>query len=112
VSAQRGFFATLFDLSFTEFVALRLMRVLYVLGIIGSGIGALVFIVGGFSHGAGVGVLALILSPAIFTLLVIVCRVQVELMVVLFSIAQSVGDIAKGKASPPQPSATPAQDGE
>jgi hypothetical protein len=52
---RKGFFGSLFDLSFTSLVTTRIIKVLYVLAIIVIGIYALIFIAGGFSNSTSAG---------------------------------------------------------
>lgn len=83
------FFAALFDTSFTEFVIPKIIRVLYIIGIAISAIAVLLMIAAGFGNGAGHGILALILSPIAFLLLVIGYRIYLEVVIVLFRIAEN-----------------------
>lgn len=87
----KGFFASLFDLSFTEFVTTRIIKVLYVLAIILAAIASLAMLIGGFSRGAGGAIMGLILAPLLFLLYVIMARVWLEVIIVLFRIAENTG---------------------
>jgi hypothetical protein len=91
----KGFFGALFDFSFTEFVTTKIIKVLFALAIIGSAIAAIAYIAMSFSASSGLGVVVLLLSPAIFILYVILARVWLEVIIVLFRIAEHVSDIAK-----------------
>ena len=53
---QRGFFASLFDLSFTSLVATRIIKLLYVLSMIGIGLSALIFILAAFHESSAAGI--------------------------------------------------------
>lgn len=85
----KGFFAALFDTTFTEFVIPKIIRILYIIGIIAAGLAALVMIISGFAQSTGAGIVALILSPVIFLVLVIGCRIYLEVIIVLFRIAEN-----------------------
>ena len=61
-----GFFGSLFDFTFSNFITTKLVPVLYGLGLLVAGIMALFFILGGFSQGSGMGLLFLVLSPLVF----------------------------------------------
>ena len=99
---HKGFFALLFDLSFEEFVTTKIIKVLYVIGIIGAVVYALVFIGMGFSRSAIQGIVTLILSPLVFLLAVIIARVYMELIIVIFRIAESTVEIAhRGRSEAP-----------
>jgi len=92
---EKGFFGRLFDLSFNEFITTSIIKVLYIIAIIGSAIGAL-FILGGlFATKTFGGVLmGLILAPIVFILYVILARVWLEVLIVLFRIAENTAKIA------------------
>ena len=88
----KGFITVLFDLSFTEFITTRIIKVLYILGIFFSGLGSLAVLVGGVTSGSVVGALgALIITPVIFVLYVLMVRVWLELIIVIFRIAENTG---------------------
>ena len=92
---KRGFFAQLFDFSFTEFLTTKIIKVLYGLIIFFAAVIAIVVIVGSFSESAVAGAVFLVLSPLWLLLCVVVARVILEIVVVLFRIAEHVGDIAR-----------------
>ena len=98
---EKGFFGRLFDLSFNEFITTKIIKVLYVIAIIGSAIGAL-FILGGlFATRTFGGVLmGLVLAPVVFVLYVILARIWLETLIVLFRIAENTGKMAN-KGEPP-----------
>jgi hypothetical protein len=92
----KGFFASLFDFTFTDFVTTKIIRLLYILWIIASGIGALVAIVAAFAAHAALGLLTLIiLAPLGFIISIIYGRVCLEIIIVIFRIAEHTGEIAK-----------------
>ena len=92
---RRQFFSQLFDFSFTEFVTTRIIKVLYVLAIFFAAAIAIVGIVGAFSESAVAGGVLLVLSPLWLLLCVVVARVMLEIVVVMFRIAEYVGEIAR-----------------
>ena len=99
MNQHRGFFGALFDLSFSELITTRVIKFLFVLGIIGSAIAAIVYIVAAFSQSAGVGVLVLIVSPLIFVIYVTVARIWLEVLIVVFRISEDVKRIADKDAA-------------
>ncbi len=109
---KKSFWACLFDLSFSELITVRIIRVLYLIGIIIAGVVALVLIVKAFFHGFGMGLLLVIASPVVFVLLVICCRVKMEFLLTLFRIeentrqakAESI-EAAESEAAPVEPEA-------
>jgi len=92
---EKGFFASLFDLSFSEFVTIRLIKVLYILGIAGAVLGGLAFIIGGFANGAGIGILFLLLSPVLILFYILIVRIWLELIIVVFRIADNTSQMVK-----------------
>ena len=93
----RGLLSALFDFSFTSFITPKLVRVLYGIGIAISGLGVLFFVVGGLRQGAAAGVGALILGPILFLLSVMYARVMLEVLIVIFRIAEHTAEIARLK---------------
>lgn len=91
----RGFITSLFDLSFSDFITTKIVKFLYILGIIIAAIVSLTAIVSGFGLGAGRGIITLILSPVIFLLMVIFYRIWLEMIIVIFRIAEHTSEIAK-----------------
>ncbi len=98
-----GFFKALFDFSFTEFVTSKIIKLLYGLSIIFSVISALILLIllllAGFKESAGLGILALIIGAPlcflIFLVMVIYSRVVLEIIIVIFRIAEHTGELAK-----------------
>ena len=86
---KKSFWGCLFDLSFSEFITVRIIRVLYLIGIVIAGIAAVVLIVKAFFHGFGMGLLLVIASPVVFVLLVICFRVKMEFLLTLFRIEEN-----------------------
>ncbi len=92
---KKGFLGALFDFSFSEFITIKLIKILYILGIIFSTIVAIIFIVSGFNISTGVGIIFLILSPIIFLLYVILIRIWLEIIIVVFKIAENTKKLAE-----------------
>lgn len=100
---QKGFFAELFDISFSDFITTKIIKVLYVISIVGAALLALSMIVQAFTlQGATAGILAVIISPIVFILAVIGARVYWELIIVLFRIADNTEKMAERGESPRQ----------
>ncbi len=92
---NKGTIGLLFDLSFSEFVTTRMIKVLYVLGIIGAAIGSLIMLGTGFRNGFGSGLLALILAPLVFLLWTLLARMWCELIIVAFRIAENTSRLVE-----------------
>ena len=95
---EKSFLETLFDLSFTEFVTTRLIKVVYVLGIIGAALAGLqriylAFRIGGF----GSGLLTLVVTPLLFLVAVLLVRIWCEMIIAIFRIAENTGRLAEAQ---------------
>ena len=97
----KGFLQRLFDLSLTSYVTTKILKVIYIVAIVLAGLGALSMIVSGFRVGAGAGLLALIVSPILFLIYVILARVWVELVIVLFRIADDISTLVRLQGGTP-----------
>jgi len=87
-----NFFSKLFDFSFKEFLTLQIIKYLYILAVIGAGISALGILGGGFAamgSDFGKGLIALIMAPVVFILLVLLARIVLEAIVATFRIAEN-----------------------
>ncbi len=92
---REGFFQALFDFSFTSFITSKLIKILYGLAILGAILGALMLIMSGFSQSTGVGLFMLFIgAPLFFLFWVIYARVLLELIIVIFRIAEHAAEIA------------------
>jgi hypothetical protein len=102
---DKGFFASLFDLSFSEFITPRIIKLLFIISIIVSAIGAGMLLVSGLDQGDGAAFFALIGAPLLFLLYVIMARVWLEVIMVLFRIADNTDQLAgrgNAQAAPDQ----------
>jgi Domain of unknown function (DUF4282) len=91
-----GFISSLFDLSFSNFITTKLIKVLFVICIVLAAFGALAIILAGFARGALEGIIALlILAPLLFLFYVIAARVQMEVLIVIFRSSEYLAEIAK-----------------
>ncbi len=98
-----GFFGALFDFSFSEFITTKIIKILYGILICLAGLGTLAIIFSGFQQLGGGGIVVLIIAPIVFLLYVILARVWLEIVLVIFRIAEHTGQLVKqsGKDSPP-----------
>lgn len=58
-----GFLVNLFDASFSHFITTRIIRVLYILGLVFMGLAAVVALVASLSNGFGSALFTLIVAP-------------------------------------------------
>jgi uncharacterized protein DUF4282 len=122
---QKGFFASLFDISFSSLITTKVIKVVYVISMIVIGLAALVFIIAAAASedGAGAVVFAIIVVPIFALLYLIYTRIILEVIIVLFRIMESnielveiqrsaLGVPAPAPASPPaSPPPTPPAEG-
>jgi hypothetical protein len=97
METPQGFFTTLFDFSFSEFIVPKIVKILFGLGILGAAIMSLGMIVKGFNAGVFAGLLMIILSPVFFVIGVILARVYLEVIMVLFRIADNTTKMVQGE---------------
>jgi Domain of unknown function (DUF4282) len=104
-----GFFAALFDYSFSSFVTPRLIKILYVLATILISLWTLFLVLAGFKGSSGLGVVMLVIvAPLFFVISMIWARVVLELVIVFFRINTNVQDIHDGHGgSAAQPAPAP-----
>jgi len=101
---SKGFLGALFDLSFSSFITTKIIKLLYLLAIVFSGLAAFSLIIKGFSNSLLLGLGALIISPLIFLLYICAVRIWMELVIVAFRIAEYVRSIDnKTPPSGPRP---------
>ncbi len=99
-----GVLGAMFDLSFSEFVTTRVIRILYILGMVVAGLLTLTLIGSAFSSGFMVGLVALILSPVLFLIYTLLARIWCEMIIVVFRIAENTGRLAQAsQVKPPVP---------
>lgn len=96
ISTPKGFFAGLFDLSFSNFITTKIIKFIFGLWIIFSALALL----GGLITGAMrlgdepiQGIAIIIVSPLAALLYLIIGRMYLELVIVLFRIAENIGEI-------------------
>ena len=100
---EKGFFAALFDFSFSSMITVKIVKLLYVLALAGAAIWTLIFIAAAFADSGGTGVVVLILSPGIFLIFAIFSRVYLELIIVLFKIADNTSVMAAASTTAASP---------
>ena len=106
MTSQASFLGSLFDLSFSRFVTLRLVKLLDLLAMIMVAVVVLAVIIAGFTEAvSGVETVGyVVLAPVLGFLYLIVVRVSLELVVVVFRIGETaieVRDILSARNTPP-----------
>ena len=92
--AAKGFFGSLFDFSFENFVFPKIIRVLYAIAVVFICIGYLIGVVYAFQMDMTYGIGAIIFGPIIMILYLIMIRVWMEVAIVLFRIYDNTNVIA------------------
>jgi hypothetical protein len=111
---EKGFFGSLFDISFSSFITTKIVKVLYVLSLILIGLFALGFVISAFSQSAALGlVVLLIVAPLGALLYAIYTRVILEVLIAIFRIMESNFELVRlqrsalASAAPPLPTSGP-----
>jgi hypothetical protein len=93
---DKGFFGSLFDFSFDNFVSTKFVKFLYVVWLILISIGSIVYLVAGLvllGNGSGIGLLLILLAPLVWLLALIFIRIWLERIIILFKISDDLKDI-------------------
>ena len=91
VAETRGFLGALFDFGFTSFVTPKVIKVLYMLIVIGTVVSALVVTIIAFKASTVFGLLMLVFGDPLFILIVLaIYRIILEFFVVTFRVAEDV----------------------
>jgi hypothetical protein len=87
----RGFLGALFDFGFTSFVTPKVIKVLYMLIVIGTVVSALVVTIIAFKASTVFGLLMLVFGDPLFILIVLaIYRIILEFFVVTFRVAEDI----------------------
>lgn len=85
----KGFFARVFDLSFSEFVTPSIIKLIFIIGIVFAALASLVTFATFASQGGAAVVAGLIFAPLLFFVYVLFARVLSEVYLVLFRIEEN-----------------------
>lgn len=91
----KGFFADLFDFSFQDFITVRIIRVIYILGLVLIVGGAVFAFVAGLTGGATGFIFTVVLVPLGALVAIVFFRVYLELVVVVFKIGENSTEVAR-----------------
>jgi hypothetical protein len=87
---EKNFFAGLVDFSFQQQLMRRLVKVLYIIGIVGGGISVVIYVVYGFQNSPAEGLLALVAGIVSFLVGILIWRGLLELALLVHRIADSI----------------------
>ena len=110
----KGLFAGLFDVSFTTFITLKFLRVIYIVLMVLILLAGLTFLLRGLTQGGGTAVAAIVLVPVFMLLYLVFARISMELIALFFRIGENTSIIAVHLAgggtaggTPPAPGGIP-----
>jgi hypothetical protein len=109
---QKGFFASLFDISFSSLITTRIIKAIYVIILVVLSLVALLALITGIARGGASIIATVILVPLGFLLYTIFARVYLEIVIVLFRIMETNQELveltrAQGGAPPTAPMSSP-----
>jgi uncharacterized protein DUF4282 len=87
---ERNFFAGLFDFAFNHLLTRRIVKLLYILSILGGGITLVVYVVVGMQHSPAEGLINLVAGVVGLFVGVLIVRVMLELALVILKIADGI----------------------
>ena len=87
---RKGFFGALFDFGFEHFITPIIVKIVYVLALVGLVLGWLIFLVTGFAQDAAYGVVVLILGPVVVILYLAFIRITLEFYLAIVRMSQDI----------------------
>lgn len=91
LSDTKGFIASLFDFGFTSFVTTKVVKVLYVLIMALLALGTLGFVISAFAVKPILGIFVLVIvGPILFFVYLAVWRIFLEILIIIFRIAEDL----------------------
>ena len=94
------FFKALFDFNFSSFITMKLVKPLYIVFVVLTGLGSLFFLLTMLRFGGMGVIMGLIFVPLYFLFLVVSVRIWMEALVLLFDINDRVESLAAGQQRP------------
>ncbi len=87
---EKNFFAGLVDFSFQQQIMRRIVKVLYIVGILAGGISVVTYVVLGFQNSPAEGLISLVAGIVSFFVGVLLLRGLLELALLVQRIAESI----------------------
>jgi len=87
---SKGFFGSLFDFSFSSFVTPMIVKVVYILALVGLAIGYVVVVIAGFADSAASGIGILILGAIGFIIYLAFIRMTLEFYYAIVRMSQDI----------------------
>ncbi|ROS73657.1 DUF4282 domain-containing protein [Cellulomonas sp. PhB143] len=86
----KGLMGSLFDFSFTNYVTPKVVRIVYVIGMVLIALGWLIALISAFAHEWWAGLLVLIIGPIFALLYLILFRILLEFYVAIVQTAETI----------------------
>ncbi len=99
MSMEKGLLAGLFDFSFHESLAPRLIRLLYVIALLAGGIAVVAVVVTGMQQSPAQGLLALVAGLVAYFVGVLYVRLVLEVLTAILRIAANIERLAGGSGA-------------
>lgn len=96
-------FDALFDLSFTRFITISMIKIIYILAMVVLGLSWLGIVIGGLTQGFLPFLVALVVATIGAVLYLLLVRVWLELIVVVFRIGENTSIMAGRSMGPETP---------
>lgn len=90
MSDDKNFFAGLFDFSFQQQLTRRIVKFLYIIGILAGGVTVVTYVVLGFQHSPAEGLINLVAGIVSLFVGILVTRLLLELALVILRIAEGI----------------------
>jgi hypothetical protein len=87
---EKNFFAGLFDFSFNSLLTRRIVKLLYIISILGGGIAVVACVVLGMQHSPAEGLINLLVGIVVYFVGILVVRLLLELAFVILKIADGI----------------------
>jgi hypothetical protein len=104
---SKGFFAALFDFSFTTFITMKFLKIIYGIVMVAIGLSALFLFFGMATEGGAGAVAGLVITPIFAIVSLILARVQLEALALFFRIGDNTQAIRQGFSGPQGPVGPP-----
>lgn len=89
-TSPKGFLAALFDFSFTTFITPMIVKFVYILATVGTGLFFLFFLVTAFKGSAAIGLLVLIVGPVFAIVYLAFVRMTLEFYLAVTRMSQDI----------------------
>ena len=97
-SVPYEFLSSLFDFSFSDFVTIRLIKLIYGLAIVTFAILGVFLVIVGLAQSTFTALVALVFATAVFLFSITIVRICLEAAVIFFRIADNTAEIAEHSA--------------